>query len=76
MAALRVAPGLGEGEVMWDTAIPRPKCLARRGPPNTKPIPSPYRWGRAILGGYHRPTKGSGPLSALKRMGRGADKGV
>lgn len=80
MAALRVAPGLGEGEDMWDPVIPRPglgpNCLARRGPPNTKPISSSYRWGRAIPGGYQHPNKGSGPLSALRLMGRGADKGV
>lgn len=51
-------------------------CLAKGGPPNTKPIPSPYRWGRAIPGGYQHPNKGSGPLSALRLMGRGQIRGL
>lgn len=80
MAAPRVALDLELSGEMWDTTIPRakpglgPSCLARRGPPNTNPIPSPYRWGRAFPGGYQHPNKGSGPLSALRLMGRGADK--
>lgn len=53
-----------------------PNCLARRGPPDSKPILSSFRWGRAIPGGYQHPNKGSGPLSALRLMGRGADKGT
>ena len=70
---------------MWDPAIPRtpgarqglgPNCLTKRGPPNTKPILSPYRWGRAIPGGYQHPNKGPGPLSALRLMGRGQIKGL
>lgn len=85
MAAPRVALGLGESGELWDLLPSRPwartrglgpSCLAGRGPPNTQPVFSLCRWGRAIAGGYQHPNKGSGPLSALRLMGRGQISGL
>ena len=47
MAAQRVALGLGEGEEMWDPALPRALGLAQAWAPNAfleedLPTPSPF----------------------------------
>lgn len=75
---------LGKGEEMWDPATPRALGLAQLWAPaafldEDLPTPSPFPvpwWGRAIPGGYQHLNKGSGPLSPLRLMGRGADKGA
>ena len=84
VAAQRVALDLGKGEEMWDPATPRALGLAQPWAPaafldEDLPTPSPFPvpwWGRAIPGGYQHLNKGSGPLSPLRLMGRGADKGA